>query len=275
MDPARYWQPGTDTELVHFIGKDIVYFHALFWPAMLQGAGYRLPSRINVHGYLTINGEKMSKSRGTFITARHYAEHLNVDCLRYYYAAKLGTQVNDIDFNFEDFMARVNADLVGKFVNLASRCAGFIKKKFAGRLAPALDDADLFDQFVQAGALISELYDSLEYNRCMREIMALADRANQYIDQKKPWILAKEEGCEAQVQAVCTQGLNLFAVLAVYLSPVMPKIFNDINAFFNTTLTWDSIKKPLLDHEVNPFKPLLQRITVEDIEKLQDEKIPG
>ncbi len=273
LDPDRYWQPGSETELVHFVGKDIVYFHALFWPAMLHGAGYRLPSKIHVHGYLTVDGEKMSKSRGTYITAQQYAQHLNVDCLRYYYAAKLNAQVVDLDLNFDDFMARVNSDLVGKFVNLASRCAGFIKKKFAGRLASALDDQALYQELVGAASTIAELYDGLEYNRCMREIMALADRANQYIDQQKPWVLAKQEGEEAKVQAVCTQGLNLFAVLAVYLSPVMPGVFADVEAFLNTSLTWESISQPLLDHDINPFKPLLQRITADDIEKLKDEKV--
>ena len=268
LDYQRYWQQDSDAELVHFIGKDIVYFHALFWPAMLQGSEHRLPNKVQVHGYLTVNGEKMSKSRGTFITAKHFSDHINPEMCRYYFAAKLNAQVEDIDFNLDDFMARVNSDLVGKFVNLASRCAGFISKKFEGQLAAALPEPALYDEFVAAASNIEHLYETLNFNRCMREIMALADRANQYIDQQKPWVLAKEQGKEQQVQAVCTQGLNLFRVLATYLQPVLPKTMLKVEAFFNQAIDWHCLEQPLLNHQINRFKPLLQRVTTEDLDKL-------
>lgn len=269
ISTAHYWAKDSKAELVHFIGKDIVYFHALFWPAMLKGTNYRLPSKINVHGYLTINGEKMSKSRGTFITAKKYLIHLNAEYLRYYFAAKLNSQVEDIDFNLEDFMARVNSDLVGKFVNLASRCAGFITKKFDGVLAAELPQSDLYNEFVQKSEDIKQLYDELNYNRCMREIMQLADKANQYIDQEKPWAMAKEEGKMPQVQAVCTQGLNLFRVMATYLKPVLPVTSKKIEDFLQAELSWQQLEAPLLAHNINPFKPLMGRITAEDLEKLR------
>ncbi len=269
IDFEKYWQKDSATELYHFIGKDIVYFHSLFWPAMLHGSNHRVPTAIFVHGFLTINGKKMSKSRGTFITAKSYLAQFDPEYLRYYFAAKLNGQVEDIDLNFEDFMTRVNADLVGKFVNLASRCAGFITKKFAGQLAAALPDQALFDEFVAAGAKIGEYYEKLEYNKAVREIMALADRANQYIDHHKPWALAKVAGNEAQVQAVCTQGLNLFKCLATYLKPILPKTAANVEAFLNIpTMNWDNRTQALLDHTINPFKPLMQRITTDHIEAL-------
>lgn len=265
----HYWKEQHTTELYHFIGKDIVYFHALFWPAMLKGAGFRMPTGIFVHGYLTINGQKMSKSRGTFITARQYLQTLNPEYLRYYFAAKLGPQVEDIDLNLEDFTKRVNADLVGKYVNLASRCAGFITKKFAGQLANELPDTKLFNNFVHAGGPISHAFETLHYNKAVREIMALADRANQYIDQKKPWVLAKQPGKENEVQAVCTQGLNLFKILTTYLKPILPKTAKAVESFLNVTeLNWGNIDKPLLGHTINPFKPLIQRIPDEAIAQL-------
>jgi methionyl-tRNA synthetase len=273
LDYHRYWSADSDAELIHFIGKDIIYFHALFWPAMLQGAGYRLPNKVQVHGYLTVNGQKMSKSRGTFITASDFAQYINTDCLRYYYAAKLNNQIEDIDLNFEDFMARVNADLVGKFVNLASRCAGFIHKKFDDQLADQLHDEALFNEFVAAGESIATLYDELQFSRCMREIMKLADRANQYIDQHKPWVLAKDELQLELVQLVCTQGLNLFALLATYLQPVLPKTTAMIEEFLLDDLAWQTLAEPLLATKINKFKPLMQRITAEDIAKLKNETI--
>ncbi|MBS0350547.1 MAG: methionine--tRNA ligase [Proteobacteria bacterium] len=261
----QYWQNGTDTELYHFIGKDIVYFHALFWPAMLKGANFRLPTQIHVHGFLTINGEKMSKSRGTFITAADYLKHLNPEYLRYYLSAKLSDQVEDIDLNFEDFCARVNADLVGKFVNLASRCAGFIQKFSQGRLSDALPEPLLYQEFIHAGVAIGNGYEHRQYHRAIRDIMALADRANQYIDHQKPWQLAKEEKFE-QVQAICTQGLNLFKVLATYLQPVLPETAIKVAQFFQIDgLYWSDLPTPLLNHVIAPFQPLMQRIKVEDI----------
>lgn len=264
-----YWGKDSKAELFHFIGKDIIYFHSLFWPAMLHSAEYRLPTAIFVHGFLTINGEKMSKSRGTFITANDYLKHLPAEYLRYYFAAKLNSQIEDIDLNLNDFMARVNSDLVGKYVNLASRCAGFITKKFDGKLADHLHDENLFNEFIAGGETIAKDYESLNYNRCMRDIMALADRANQYIDHHKPWALAKEPGNEETVQLVCTQGLNLFKVLTTYLKPVLPETAAKVEAFLNTdSLDWHSLDKPLLNHSIEKFKPLMQRITPEMIEAL-------
>jgi len=262
-----YWKSGSETELYHFIGKDIVYFHALFWPAMLHGAKYRMPTAIFAHGFLTVNGKKMSKSRGTFITAKAYTAHLNPEYLRYYYAAKLTNQVEDIDLNFADFSARVNADLVGKYVNLASRCAGFITKKFNGKLASELHDPSLFEDFAKAGEAIATDYDALNYNPVVREIMALADRANQYIDHHKPWSLAKEDGKENDVHLICTQGLNLFRQLSIYLKPILPATVARVESFLNVTpLMWDDRNAPLLDHNIEKFKPLMQRVAPEDIE---------
>lgn len=268
-----YWAADSEAELVHFIGKDIVYFHGLFWPAMLHGAGRRLPSQLFVHGYLTVNGQKMSKSRGTFITADHYANTMDVSCLRYYFAAKLSADVEDIDLSLPDFMARVNSDLVGKFVNLASRCAGFIHKLAAGKLASALPDPALYAECVAAGESIADCYAGRHYNRAMREIMALADKANQYIDQQKPWVLAKQADQATAVQAICTQGLNLFRVLATYLQPVMPVLAEEVEAFLRSPLEWQALSTPLLDHEIARFKPLLQRITPEMMDKLSYDTI--
>ena len=263
-----YWQKGSPTELYHFIGKDIVYFHTLFWPAMLSGADFRLPTAIYVHGYLTINGQKMSKSRGTFITARHYLQHLNPEYLRYYYAAKLGPQVEDIDLNLEDFAQRVNADLVGKYVNLASRCAGFITKKFNGQLSAELPEPELYEAFIKTEQTVAECYKSLNYNKAVRTIMALADRANQYIDTKKPWALAKEAAHKNQVQAVCTQGLNLFKVLTTFLKPILPATAKKAEQFLNSELSWTTLKTPLLNHSINAFEPLIQRVLPDAISQL-------
>lgn len=264
-----YWKQDSSAELHHFIGKDIMYFHALFWPAMLSGAGYRLPTNVFVHGYLTVNGEKMSKSRGTFITAKTFAETLNPECLRYYYAAKLNNKVEDIDLNLEDFMQRVNSDLVGKYINLASRCAGFITKKFDGQLAAALDDPQLFDNFVNAGDTIAAHYEARNYGQAVRAIMALADKANQYVDQHKPWVMAKDAEQLAKVQPVCTQALNLFKLLSTYLKPILPNMTTQVEAFLNIEpMTWANRGNPLLDHKINKFKPLLGRITEDDLSKL-------
>lgn len=266
---ADYWKPNSETELYHFIGKDITYFHALFWPAMLQGAHYRLPTKIFVHGYLTINNEKMSKSRGTFITAKKYLEHLNPECLRYYFAAKLNNTVEDIDLNLADFMQRVNADLVGKYINLASRTAGFIMKKFNSMLAHTLPDTELFNEFAREGEVIAEYYEQLNYSHAVRNIMALADKANQYIDYHKPWSMAKEEDKLPEVQAVCTQGLNLFMLLSLYLKPILPHIATQVELFLNIPpMHWCDKNTPLLHHTIHPFTPLLQRITDEQIEAL-------
>ena len=256
-----YWRKDSHAELYHFIGKDIAYFHTLFWPAMLTGSGYRMPTAVHCHGFLTVNGLKMSKSRGTFIMARTYLEHLNPEYLRYYFAAKLSDGIDDIDLNLEDFQQRVNADLVGKVVNIASRCAGFINKRFEGRLDADLSEPELHHAFVKAGEAIAELYEKRQYNQAMRQIMALADRANQYIDDKKPWILAKEEGKDNEVQAVCSTGLNLFMILVAYLKPVLPAMAKQAEAFLHITpLTWHNYSVPLTGHTIGPFTPLMTRI---------------
>jgi methionyl-tRNA synthetase len=255
-----YWVSENKTELYHFIGKDIARFHTLFWPAVLTAAGYRTPTAVYCHGFLTVNGQKMSKSRGTFIKARTYLDQLSPEYLRYYFAAKLGDGVDDIDLSLDDFMLRVNSDLVGKVVNIASRCAGFISKKFDGKLAAALPDKKLQQQLVAAGDSIAEHFEKREYSKAVREIMALADKANVYIDEHKPWALAKEAGHEAEVHAICTQGLNMFRVLMTYLKPVLPATAEKSEAFLNTEFNWSNLATPLLDHSINTFKPLMTRI---------------
>ncbi len=256
-----YWAKDATTELYHFIGKDIVYFHALFWPAMLEGAGYRTPTGVFAHGFLTVNGDKMSKSRGTFIKAETYLHHLNPEYLRYYFASKLSDTVEDMDLNLDDFIQKVNSDLVGKFVNIASRCAGFIHKKFEGKLATTCAEPELLQRLIDAGDSIAEAYESRQFSRAMREIMALTDLANQYIDEKKPWALAKMDGMEAEVHAVCSVGLNLFRQLLVYLAPVLPTLAAQAQHFLNIdSLSWDSRKSLLLNHDIRAFEPLMQRV---------------
>ena len=273
IDFDAFWDAGkardAGTEVYHFIGKDIMYFHALFWPAELEHAGYRPPSGVFAHGFLTVDGQKMSKSRGTFIKARTYLDHLNPEYLRYYFAAKLGAGIDDIDLNFEDFAQRVNSDLVGKLVNIASRCAGFISKRFNGRLSPELAEPALFNDFVLAGSGIAEAYEDRDFNRAVREIMALADRANQYIDELKPWVLAKQRGQDQKLQDVCTMGLNLFRVLMGYLRPVLPATAKAAEAFLAVApLAWDDLGTPLVQHTVKPFKPLLTRVDAKLIDAM-------
>ncbi|MDO9180427.1 MAG: methionine--tRNA ligase [Agitococcus sp.] len=258
-----YWAADAEgkTEIYHFIGKDIVYFHALFWPAMLDGAGFRKPTGIFAHGFLTVNGQKMSKSRGTFIKARSYLDNLNPEYLRYYFAAKLSGSVEDIDLNLEDFTFRVNSDLVGKVVNIASRCAGFINKQFEGKLAETCAEPEILAQFVDAGASIAEHYERRDFGRAVREIMALADKANQYIDEKKPWALAKDPANREQVQAVCSVGLNMFRQLIVYLAPILPVTAEASRTFLNVdSLAWDSRQQLLVGHTINAFTPLMTRV---------------
>jgi methionyl-tRNA synthetase len=269
LDFDEYWLPGHDTEVYHFIGKDIVYFHTLFWPAVLDGAGFRTPTSVCAHGFLTVNGKKMSKSRGTFINARTYLDHLDPSHLRYYYAAKLGPGMDDIDLNFDDFVARVNSDLVGKLVNIASRCSGFISKRFGGRLADKLEDQPLYAEFSEASETIAGHYEAREYSKAIRAIMALADKANRYIEDRKPWVMAKDEGLQQDVQLVCTQGLNLFRALAIYLSPVLPKVAEDARALFGeTSWLWQSAQAPLLNHDIATYQPILTRIDPEQVEKM-------
>ena len=267
IDFDEFMKPDSQAEMIHFIGKDIIYFHALFWPAMLSGAGFRLPNSIHSHGFLTVDGKKMSKSRGTFIKARTYLEHLNPEYLRYYFAAKLGSGIDDIDLSLEDFQTRINSDLVGKVVNIASRCAGFISKKFDGKLADSISEPELLSAFTSKADTIAALYEGREYGQAMREIMALADRANQYIDEMKPWVLAKEDGKEAEVHAVCTMGINLFRILVAYLKPVLPRTAEQAEAFLNIEpLQWSVIASPLLGHVINKFTPLMTRVETDKID---------
>ncbi|HWS13032.1 MAG TPA: methionine--tRNA ligase [Rhodocyclaceae bacterium] len=260
------------TEMFHFIGKDILYFHALFWPAMLEHAGYRTPTRIFAHGFLTVDGQKMSKSRGTFITAESYlAQGLNPEWLRYYYAAKLGNTMEDIDLNLDDFVARVNSDLVGKFINIASRAAGFITKRFSGRLSVIEGDAQTLLRESQAAAeRIAELYEGREYGRALREIMALADAANRYVDQEKPWEIARQAGQDERLHRVCSAALELFRLLALYLKPVLPRLAADVETFLNVTpLAWaDAASSLPAGHRINEYRHLMTRIERKQIDAL-------
>ncbi|CAK6714813.1 methionyl-tRNA synthetase [Vibrio harveyi] len=268
LDFDEYWKKDSSTELYHFIGKDIVYFHSLFWPAMLEGSGFRKPNNVFVHGYVTVNGAKMSKSKGTFVKASTYLNHLDPECLRYYYAAKLNSRIDDLDLNLEDFTQRVNADVVNKIVNLASRNAGFISKRFEGKLAENFAEPELYNEFVAAADRIAELYETREFGRAIREITALADKANQYVDEKAPWVVAKEEGKDQELQEICSVGINLFRVLMTYLKPVMPALAARTEAFLNEELTWEGIAAPLTGHEITKFKALFNRIDPKNIEAM-------
>jgi methionyl-tRNA synthetase len=270
----KYWKSETASELYHFIGKDISYFHTLFWPAVLHGAGLRRPTAVFAHGFLTINGQKMSKSRGTFITARRYLERLPPEPLRYYFAAKLSSGIEDIDFNIDDFVARTNSDLVGKLVNVASRCAGFIERG-GGRLAPSLENEALYRQFIAAAGPIGALFEAREYAAAIREIMLLADLANRYIDQHKPWALAKDAARAQEVLAIATQGMNLFRVLMSYLSPVLPRIASAAAGFLGTRFDdWSAIDKPLLDSALRPYQALATRLDAAAVASLVDAAPP-
>jgi methionyl-tRNA synthetase len=260
LDYDAYLKRDSTAELYHFIGKDISYFHNLFWPAVLHGAGLRKPSGVFVHGFLTINGAKMSKSRGTFITARRYLERLPPEALRFYFAGKLAAGVDDIDLSLDDFVARVNSDIVGKLVNIASRCAGFVQRA-GGRLAAKLPEPVLYDEFAALRGTIADLYDARDYSAAIRGIMGLADRANQYVDANKPWALAKDPARAAEVLAVCTQGINLFRVLMSYLTPVLPQMSGNAGKFLRISFAeWDSVATPLLDHPIDAYEPLALRL---------------
>ena len=264
-----FFENGSDTELYHFIGKDIVYFHALFWPATLIGSNFRTPNAVFAHGFLSVNGQKMSKSRGTFVLARTYLESLNPEYLRYYYAYKLSSKIDDIDLNLEDFKQRVNSDLVGKVVNIASRSASFVVKKFDKELSKVCCEQELYDEFVAASSEIAGHYEDRNFGQAMRSIMKLADKANQYIDDKKPWQLAKEEGKKQEVHEITSLAINLFRVLMTYLKPVLPEMAEKSEAFLNVdSLNWDDMKSPLLGHQINKFKPLMTRIEDEQIEAM-------
>ena len=268
-DFDHYWNEESSAEMYHFIGKDIARFHTLFWPAMLHGAGFRKPSAVYCHGFLTVDGQKMSKSRGTFIMARTYLNHLNPEYLRYYFAAKLGPGVDDIDLNLEDFTARVNSDLVGKLVNIASRCAGFINKRFDGKLSAGLADDSLSQQYIDGAEGIAAYYENREYGKAMRDIMALADKANQYIDEKQPWVVIKDPERTAEVQDICTIGLNCFRQLVILLKPVLPELASKAEDFLNVqNLMWADLGNNLLDHPINRFNPLMTRIEPAFIERV-------
>ena len=266
-----YWAKDSDAELYHFIGKDIINFHALFWPAMLDCAGYRTPTKVNAHGYVTVNGTKMSKSRGTFIKARTYLNHLDPQYLRYYFAAKLNASVDDIDLNLQDFIQRVNSDVVGKVVNIASRTASFISKKFDGQLACTESEAEMIQSFIDSGDIIAQHFESREYGKAIREVMRLADVANEYIAVQAPWVLAKDEATLPKVQNVCTVALNLFSILATYLKPVMPNMVADAETFLGKELTWDNRSELLFGRTVNTFKPLMGRIEQTQIDAMIEE----
>ncbi|MFN4324786.1 MAG: methionine--tRNA ligase [Azonexus sp.] len=273
LDFDEYFKPDSQTELYHFIGKDILYFHALFWPAELQHAGFRTPTKIFAHGFLTVDGAKMSKSRGTFITAESFLKTgLNPEWLRYYFAAKLSSTMEDIDLNFEDFVARVNADLVGKYVNIASRSAGFIAKRFAGQLAPATADLPAIQAIQAAAPRIAELYEAREFGKAVREIMALTDVANQYVDSVKPWELAKQEGKDIELHAACSNALNLFRLLTILLKPILPAVAGKVEQFMNIApLTWTDTRTLLAGgHAINAYEHLMTRVDPKLIEKLID-----
>ncbi len=269
LDTHPYLDPSSKapTEMRHFIGKDILYFHTLFWPALLMGAKIRTPTQVHAHGYLTINGQKMSKSRGTFIRAQDYlAQNLNPEALRYYYAAKLSSKIDDIDLNLEDFVLRVNSDLVGKLVNLASRSAGFITKKFNGQLSSQLIEPELFESFAEKLPDMAQLYDQLDYSKLVREIMSLADLANQFVERHKPWELAKQEGQQDQLQKVCTTALNLFKILMGALKPILPDMALHTEKFLNISFNlFSDLKNPLLNHQIQPFTPLMTRLELERV----------
>jgi methionyl-tRNA synthetase len=256
----KAWAPGSDTELIQFLGKDIAYFHTLFWPAVLHGSGHRTPTQVYCHGFLTVDGRKMSKSRGTFIAARTWLDHLDPQALRYYIAAKLASGVDDIDLSLDDFVFRVNSDLVGKVVNIASRCAGILRKNYGNVLADTLDDAELYAEFAAARAEVGAHFEAREYARAIRTITALADRTNKYIDAKAPWSLCKAEDTFAEGHRVCTQGLNLFRVLITMLSPVVPGLAADSFALLRAPLSWEGLDTPLLGVEIETFKPLMLRV---------------
>ncbi len=267
-----YWKADSTAEVYHFIGKDIINFHALFWPAMLKSADYRTPTAVWAHGYVTVNGEKMSKSRGTFIKARTYLDHFQPEYLRYYYAAKLNNRIDDFDLNLEDFAQRVNSDLVGKVINIASRCAGFVKKA-GGTLASELPDLHILDHAIAQGDVIAQHYENREFGKAIREIIALADAANEYIHEKEPWALAKQEGKEQDVLGICSLGINLFRQLVTYLTPVLPELSKNVSAFLNIDdLNWDSRTTVLLNHDINKFKALMNRVEKDSIDKMIEQE---
>ena len=272
LDFDSFWNKDSDAEVHHFIGKDIVYFHTLFWPAMLDGSGFRKPTKVHAHGFLTVNGTKMSKSKGTFVKARTYLNHLDPEYLRYYFMAKLTGRVDDFDLNLEDFVARINSDLVGKFVNIGSRVAKFITKNFDGKLASGYADHPLIAEYQAAADDIAELYENKEFGRAIKQIMALAAKANQYVDAEEPWVKIKDEATAGDVHLVSSVSLNLFKILAIYLKPAIPSIAEKVEAFLNVEpLEWQDIYSVLESHEINKFKPMVQRIDPKKLEAMIEE----
>jgi len=262
------WNPGSDVELYHFIGKDISYFHNLFWPAVLHGAGYRLPTAVFCHGMLTVDGRKMSKSRGTFIKARTYLEHLEPEYLRYYYASKLKSTVEDLGLSLSDFVHKVNSELVGKVVNIASRCGSFLNKKYDSRLSASLDSPELYAEVVAARESIAAHYEGREFGRAVREIIALADKTNKYIDESAPWALVRDPETAERGRAVCTQALNHYRALITYLAPVLPQIVEQSMVFLGVELDWHALDQPLLDTTVNRFQPLIHRVDKKKVDAM-------
>ena len=267
LDFDCFWNKDSTAELYHFIGKDIVNFHALFWPAMLKSADFRTPTKVCVHGFVTVNGTKMSKSRGTFINARTYLDHLNPEYLRYYYASKLTNTVEDIDLNLEDFIQKVNSDLVGKVVNIASRCSKFITNE-SGVLSSRIENEALWDQVTGVADSIANYYENREFGKAIREIMAQADSVNEYIAEQEPWKRNKDQDQKQQVQDICSLGINLFRIILIYLKPVVPAMAEAGEFFLNDKLSWESIRKPLLNHKINQFKPLMQRVDKDKVEAM-------
>lgn len=267
LDFDCFWNKDSTAELYHFIGKDIVNFHALFWPAMLKSADFRTPTKVCVHGFVTVNGTKMSKSRGTFINARTYLDHLNPEYLRYYYASKLTNTVEDIDLNLEDFIQKVNSDLVGKVVNIASRCSKFITNE-SGVLSSRIENEALWDQVTGVADSIANYYENREFGKAIREIMAQADSVNEYIAEQEPWKRNKDQDQKQQVQDICSLGINLFRIILIYLKPVVPAMAEAGEFFLNDKLSWESIKQPLLSHKINQFKPLMQRVDKDKVEAM-------
>ncbi|AKE52321.1 methionine--tRNA ligase [Kangiella geojedonensis] len=264
-----FWGKDSDAEVYHFIGKDIIYFHTLFWPSVLNGAGYRTPSAVWAHGFVTVNGNKMSKSKGTFIKARTYLEHFRPEFLRYYYAAKLSSRIDDFDLNLEDFVQRVNSDLVGKLVNIASRCAGFITKQFDGTLSNDIIEPELLSEFTGASEELAQHYENREFGRAIKHIMSLADKANAYIANEEPWKLAKNDDTKERAHQVCSLGINMFKVLATYLAPVLPELADKVQDFLKVdSLDWASAQNVLTGHEINKFKPMMQRIDMKQVEAM-------
>jgi len=277
IDFEHFWKADSTAEVYHFIGKDIINFHALFWPAILHDTGFRTPTAVWAHGFVTVNGKKMSKSRGTFIMARTYLDFLNPEYLRYYFAAKLTGGVDDMDLNLDDFAARVNSDLVGKVVNIASRSAGFISKRFDGKLGQ-VTEIDKLNEFISAGEELAGYYENREFGRAMRRIMELADIANQYVNDEQPWVVAKQEGEDEKLQAICTNALNMFRLLMTYLAPVLPKTADASESFLNAKLDWNNRAELLQDHGINKFQPLMSRVDMAQIEKMLDaskEQLPA